>query len=349
MRQTQPTSAALLALALISLSAAATGCVEEDKARPYSSFTDISPALPGGGNELRPLALGATMELRIFTGFSTLTSAISTDPTVFKVTIDEEKTLRVTGVGEGTATLVIGTSDGRDGAQTIEVAEAADTIVRFFPWDPLFALPDALFDEGLVVLPNSPVTVFAQNFDAQGRELGGFGSSQWSVQEGELGTVTPGEGDFATLRSLSQVGTMTLGYGGREVAVEIVPEDAIATVSFIDVLNQTPIEVEAGQRFEMYKNQISIVHVVARTEDGRYAVGAGSQPISIDLGEGADLFDLLFAPNHAQDLVDDEDEDAERILSNSRAFSFAAQQTGQATLSLSWLGRVETLEIVVNP
>jgi hypothetical protein len=88
------------------------------------------------------------------------------------------------------------------------------------------------------------------------------------------------------------------------------------------------------------------MHVTAYTTDGRYVIGAGTTTIGPRAEESAPFAVTLDAASAEE--TDPDATDVIRALTNGRAFILKTTATGQAGLTVEWLGEEHTFEILVR-
>lgn len=315
------------------------------------SFLDPTPSLELDINDKvdRPLAAGALLKLEIRDGgeLVAIDNAATNDSAVLEVVDTGDGVVVVRGVGAGRTELTVTDLSGREDFITLNVAEPTNTEIVVLPWDRLLPLPDRLFTDGIALLPDSPLEVFALYTDSDGDALTGFGVHDWSLSDGTEATVSPKDSsDFATLRSGVAPQTYTLSRGdAASIDLETITEDQIERLEIYShtddagpVAPGTALEIEAG-RFH-------IMHVAAYLTDGRYIVGGGSTPLDVTAAEDAvGVLEIQETP--ATLAANPDDEDLARILANGRAFTLNTQNTGSTTVTVDWLGKTTTFDITV--
>ncbi len=319
------------------------------------TFSDQTPDLEVDlRNEVdKSIAAGGRLKLQVKDSAGkavSIAQAASDDEAVLKVVSTGEGVVVVEGVAPGAAELTVTDDFGTSDRIELDVAAIASTKVHVLPWTPLLALPERLFEGGFAILPDAPVEIFAEHRDASGQALGGFDAQPWSLSEGASASITERDAsDFATLKAGPTPEAFSLLRGELALPFETVTEDTPKALQLYsqsqDVGPSGPdatLEIEAGRAHFM--------HVAAFLEDGRYLVGSGSTPIEITIGDDAvGILELGATPQSAAEEIEDDEQadDLARILANGRAFVLSAQNTGESTVTISWLGQSETFPVRV--
>lgn len=306
---------------------------------------DNTPRLNGPGAPEAPVALGAELELEVINLDSALTANEITfsAPEIFELMSVDRERLRLKAAQQGDTTLTINSASGTTLSIDLQVRTIAETTVHVLPWDEIIALDESLFEDGVAMLPNEPVTVFAEHTDQEGRIMTGFGARQWALASGEGARLTQeNDSDLATLRSGEAGEVLNLEHGDSALALEVVTEADIARVALHTALVEEVRLFDTGELVELASNSDHFLHVTAYLADGRYVVGSGAQPIAPTLAPEAEgLMRISFSP---QDL--DNTSDDARIFSNGRAFGIQTlSNVGTTTLQVEWLGQTHDFEV----
>ena len=310
-------------------------------------FRETTPNPSISGTLQHPLAVGASLELEVWTSHSNsgqrqaIVEATSSDENVVEIVGFGLEHVQIRGVGSGVATVEVVDAGGSKDSIDVEVDEIHTAEIKLVPWVESIALPDALWSEGLVLLPGAPVRVFVETRSEGGEVLTGFGAADWQLVQGSPATLSREGGDSATLRAMSDTtGVVELRFGEWDsMAFEVLGDDAVERVGVYsqtgDVLSQD------GQPLTLESGRTHLMHVTAFTADGRYVIGAGPEAIQPGTDEAAP-FEITLDVEMASD------PDLERVLANGRAFFLQTTAFGADTLTVQWLGRKHTFEIQVR-
>ena len=293
------------------------------------------------------MAEGAQMELHIravnFAG--TPAHVHSTNPEVLEI---ERMTSRTSAMLKaktaGTAAIVVEDLDGNIGRLEVTVAPIADTIIHVLPWSVHFPLDDNLLAGGVAMLPEAPVEIFVEHFDSEGRLLAGFGASPLTLEESMDSRLTPREGtDFATLRSGATIESLFLSSGTETQKIDIVDHAEVSRLALYEALKEDHQTVESNQPLRPEAGSDSFMHLAAFVSDGRYAIGDGPTISTVSVAPGGeDVLEVGFAPQNQ------EDDEAQRILSNARLFTLQTKEPGTAQMTIQWGDQTETFTVEVT-
>lgn len=314
-------------------------------------FRDLTSTVPPDllGRIDAPMAVGARLlidvELEGGTQDADIASASSDDGSVFEVESFTVGRVVLQANGPGSAFLDVTTQTGVSDAIGIGVDDIADTQILLLPWNAFFKLPEILWPTGAAILQGGSVEVFAEHANAQGTVLTGYGAADWVLSESDAATLTPAESsDFATLRASDVLETLTVSTSaGGQLALDVIEESLVAELSFYNKTAESG-PWEEGETMQVAQGS-HLVHIAAYTDDGRYVVGAGSEPIVVTIpSDGQAIAVISIAPN-----PDDENEELNRVLTNGRAFFVDAKSQGETTMTVEWAGRTTTITIEVLP
>ncbi len=314
-------------------------------------FRDLTSTVPPDltGHIDQPIALGARLTLSIKVESDNtdadVVSALSNDSAVFDIDSSSLGRVVVEATGAGSALLQVETGGGLTDSIALSVSEIANTEVLLLPWSAWLALPDSLWADGAVMLPESSVDLFALHTNADDTILTGFGAADWELTEGVAATLTPEESsDFVTLRSAEagETFSVTTSLGG-EFALDTVEETTVTTLS---IYNQTDSvgPVAEGETLELTSGHSVLLHVAAFTAEGAYVIGAGSETFETSIAdEDSAVLRVSLSP------TTQEEEDFNRILANGRAFFVEPLAVGSAQLTIDWAGQTLVLDVDVAP
>jgi hypothetical protein len=307
------------------------------------NFRDKTPSPSTSRSELRPLALGARMRLEI-SGADRVVEVKSSDEDILEILDFGDDFVEVRGGRPGVAVIEVRDFAENEDAIDVEVAEIHSGAVKLLPWDPVFSLPEDLWTDGAVLLPGAPVRVFVELRSADGELLTGSGAAQWQITQGNPAMVSAEQGDFATLKAMTDVtGAVDIRYGEwASVRLEVVQPEAIAQVGLYS--QSQDVGANAGESLTLDSNMSHLMHVTAFTEDGRYVIGSGSDAVDPSADAAAPFTITL----DAAAATDEDSQDLARILGNGRAFYLKTQGLGQDALTVSWQGQQYDFEIVVR-
>ncbi len=331
---------AVVGLAIVALTACEIGAL--GKTGKFN-FRDRTPTPTSSRSELRPLALGARMRLQI-SGADRVVEVKSSDNDILEILDFGDDFVEVRGGRPGIATVEVRDLEDNEDAIDVEVAEIHSGAVKLLPWDPAVSLPEDLWAEGAALLPGAPVRVFVELRDANGGLLTGAGAAQWQITRGNPAMVHSEQGDFATLRAMTDVtGAVDVRYGEwASVRLEVVQPEAVAQVGLYS--QSQDVGANAGESLALDVSRSHLMHVTAFTADGRYIIGAGTDPVDPDADAAAPFTVTLDAAAAGEE----DSEDLARILSNGRAFYLNAHSVGQDALTVAWQGQQYDFEIVVR-
>lgn len=327
-------------LAVLALTACELGSLGKTGA---FTFRDKTPAPSTTRAELRPLALGARMRLEI-SGSDRLVSVKSSDEDTLEIIDFGDDFVEVRGGAPGVATIEVEDLAGERDEIDLSVAEIQRGEVKILPWDHRFALPEDLWENGAVLLPGAPVRVFVELRNAQGELLTGSGAAEWQITTGNPAMLSAEQGDFATLRAMTDVtGAVDVRYGEWATArLEVIEPEAITTIGLFSQTQDAG--ANAGESLTLDASKSHLMHVSAFTEDGRYVIGSGGSSVDPEAADAAPFSVTLDASMAAGE----DSEDLTRILTNGRAFYLRTDAVGQDMLTVSWLDRSYDFEIRVR-
>ena len=331
---------AAVGLAILALSACELGALGKTG---QFTFRDNTPTPSANRKELRPLALGARLRLEI-SGADRLIQVKSSDEDILEILDFGDNFVEVRGGTPGIATVEVEDLAGNEDAIDVEVDDIYSGSVKLLPWDPVFSLPEELWREGAVLLPGAPVRVFVELRNADGQILTGSGAANWQVTQGNPATVSVESGDYATLRAMPDVtGAVDVRYGEWATArLEVVQPEAITQVGLYSQSQDTG--ANAGESLTLDANASHLMHVTAFTADGRYVIGAGTEPVDPDADAAAPFAVTL----DAAAATEEESQELARILANGRAFYLKTHTLGQDALTVHWMGNAYDFEILVR-
>lgn len=341
-----------LSLLFVILSLAVSGCeFGSTGSQGNLQFRDLTSTVPPDltGHIDQPIAVGARLTLSIKIESDNtdadISSATSDDSGVFVVESSTLGRAVVEATGAGSALLEVATSSGLTDSIALSVSEIANTEVLLLPWSAWLALPDSLWADGAVMLPDSSVDLFALHTNGDDTILTGFGAAEWELTDGVAATITPEESsDYLTLRSAEagETFSVTTSLGG-EFAFETVEETTVASLS---IYNQTDEvgPVAEGETLELVAGRSVLLHVAAFTADGDYVIGAGSETFETSISdEDSAVLRVSLSP------TTQEEQDVNRVLANGRAFFVEPLIEGTADLTIDWAGQSLTLDVEVAP
>jgi hypothetical protein len=308
-------------------------------------FHDQTPHISTRGEVLRPLAVGARLRLGV-SGAGMIVSASSSDEDIIEVVDYGSDYVEVRGSGPGVGTVKVSDMNGGNDSIDIRVREIRSAEIKLMPWASIVALPDTLWAEGAVLLTGASVPVFVELRGEDGELLTGSGAAEWQVPEGSPATISAGRGDSATVRAMADAtGPVEVRFGEwASVTLDVVEADAVARVG---LYSQTEdVQSGPGGALTLENGRSHLMHVTAYTTDGRYVIGAGTTTIGPRAEESAPFAVTLDAASAEE--TDPDATDVIRALTNGRAFILKTTATGQAGLTVEWLGEEHTFEILVR-
>jgi hypothetical protein len=299
------------------------------------------------------LAVGARMEIDVDLEAEGLQPrrdadievASSSNSAVFGVDSYSVGRVVVEGIGEGRAFLDVTTLGGTSDSIGIAVDPIASSEITLLPWPAALPLPQNLWDDGVVLLPDSPSDLFVMHRDAEGNDLTGHGAGTWEITAEVEATVTPKEGsDFATVRSGTLVETYALTTtAGGSFDLETVEESAVARLGIYNFTDGSGPFFD-GETMQVDDGSTSLLHLVAYTEDDLYVIGAGTVPLDASIpSEGADVMRITLEPGSEEDA-----DELNRMISNGRAFFAAAEEVGGTDLTVDWAEQTVTIHVLVR-
>lgn len=313
-------------------------------------FRDLTETVPPDltGHVDQPVAVGARLALDVELDNdpgqdADISSAQSDDTAVFDVESYSLGRVVISAAGPGRAFLDVSTSSGISDSIGIGVDEIASSEILLLPWNAWFRLPETLWSNGAVMLPESPVDVFVLHRNDEGTVLTGYGAADWEVSDGATSTVSDTEGsDMATVTSGSDTETFSITTSaGGELNLEVIEETEVAVLSIYNKTDEAGPS-DDGETIQLDEGVSYLLHLVAHTTDGEYIIGAGENPLETTIpADDQTVFRIALAPNPS------EDSDLNRILNNGRAFTIEALDAGSGSLTVEWAEQSVTVTIEV--
>ena len=250
----------------------------------------------------------------------------------------------VAGLSVGRAFLDVATVTGLTDSIGLSVDEIADSEILLLPWTAWLRLPDSLWAEGTVLLPDSPLEVFVRHQNDDGTVLTGYGATAWEISAAAEASITPGEGsDFATVRSGEALEVFTISTAGEEVELETVEESAVTSLEIYNKTDESGPFAD-GATMQLQADHSYLLHLAAFTDNSEYVIGSGETPlVAIVPAEHATELEVSLSPT-SQD-----DEAVNEVLNYGRAFFVDAKLTGTATLTVEWADLSVTITVEILP
>ncbi len=312
------------------------GCQSEDVGEALS-FNHGVDRIQNGYALDQVLAERAYLEIEVCCG--EILSVKPVSPEIVDIVSTGETSFQLQGRRAGTATIKVETTTG-EGTINVEVGAIAKADFKVQPWAEEFALPDELFDNGVAMLPNSPVRLKTTLYDSDDRPLIGDGLPEATLADNSRATLQAHGGGEYTFRSEEALGLQEIYFAGASLSLEVIEPERVAELALYDVQNQ--VEYGLQDPVEMRTGEASLLHVILRDDTQRYVVGAGSPPLVVGASEG-DFATLLTGTTEA------DDDDFKRALTRARAIIAIPAFEGEASMAVSVAGLHADLNLVATP
>ncbi len=223
----------------------------------------------------------------------------SEDPSILELVKGEGSVFHFRAQNPGTTVLRGQNEAGETDSLTVRVAPIASSRILFFPWEPVVALPENLWESGLAIFPDTNLTIGVVHQEENGAQLAGHHALPftWESTSETPGTVEEKENSvLGVYRSTGEVGAVeeiVVGEASSH-AVEVVSAEGVDVLEiFLHTGNPGEgVLLEDGGEVELPAGDHQVAHLVLRTADGRYVAGEG--PYAFDLSaQGPDGQDTV--------------------------------------------------------
>ncbi len=302
---------------------------EDETPRPEGRYFDLD----------RPVAVGADVNLVIESGGFASTIALDSvtiaDPSILEIKKSDARGVSLRALRAGETTLTATMTDGRIGTLSIETREVSSAELKLFPWEPRIAIDPSLWEDGVALLEGSATRVYVELRAQDGTILTGYGARAPTLSNPELARLVPAEeSDFYTLSNEVGTGFLELSVAdGDSYAIDVVGFEAVSRIGL-----SNPLHPDArfrdpaydGETLEFYSRG-DLLHVDARTTDGRYVMGNSGLSLGVNVNEETELSIVLGDENLAED-----DDFIQRALNRGRAFLMAGRTDGPEEIEIAW-------------
>jgi hypothetical protein len=307
-----------------------------DGERGVFRFFDMTPDIFNNNMVLdRPIGVGKTMVLEMDGASGPVEAAFSNTRIAEVIDIDTKTPLTkilIRGLAPGVSTLEVKDNAGNSDRIELKVADAKTTELYFLPWQSP-VLPQDLYGKDMVLLPDAIVDIVAVQRDSEGTPLSGFSDEEWSSSDGAVVITNKENSDFATLRSKDKIDTVEIEFGGHHMSFPVVPEDTIDRLEIVDINTG---ERGTAQEEIVLESGLNMLSLSAFDSEGRYVMGRGLEPLSVEQSAQLDVLRVLQGPERRDDK-----------FAQNRTFLVHNSSPGSATLTLTWLGQSHTFDVRV--
>ncbi len=317
------------------------------------TFCDTTRGLEQSFSVADPIAAGSRVDLEI--SFENKLSAVqevtSADGAIVSVESFDHSIVKLRAHAAGRTTVVVKTADGQEDRVELAVQEIASSRIVLLPWIAPFALPADLWADGITLVTDTPVTLFAQHRGENDELLSGYGAQPITLEQGEDARLNAKDGtnEFTLVsgRSLEELVVKTADKDS--LSIEVVDLDSVERLELYQYSADPAVEF-IGDKLELStENSQALLHIAAYTSDNRYIIGAGDSTPEITLGEGSEgVVQFTFSQNIADSNEEDES-DNDFLLRSGRAIVLDVLQEGSTSLHINWTGHERTYPVEISP
>lgn len=300
-----------------------------------------------------PMAVGSRLRLTVgATGLKATDVTSGAPDTISIVSVEEvlsddeepiHTVVELKAHQTGSAKINVTTELGETDRIEVNAEVPTQGTISMFPWNASLPLAVNVLGGGIVLLPNSRITVHAQLRDLNDNELTGFAAQEWVLESDGGSTITPSEhSDFGTFSSGEQIGISTLRFGRfGATELETIPADAVARIEIVDGLTGVPLE---GLQIGGEQDAPLFLHAALYTQDGRYVAGIDGDPVTFESTRNVQLGSLISAEGE----MDAEADEPFRPYVQGRATDLKILQAGTHRVTATWKGLSVSAEFIVT-
>ena len=305
-------------------------------------FRDLSPApiMEAPKVAVRPVVVGGTAIFGVRQAEDNeileIGSVASNNENVLFPELMDEKMGMFTVVAKapGEAKIVAAGYDGKWQSVEMKAARAVKADVLLLPIFPHVSLPRELTGSEVGILPNEKVWLLPGYRDAEDNRLTGWGVATWSA-EGAGHVVNEDQNDFGEFRNAQSGDTMVRFGDFGELKLATVQRAEITALSLYDHRERELFRPDETIPFKV--GRLRVMHLVARTADGRYVVGAYDD--TLDVVAAKDKRNVLRLVDGRDEPPDEDTATLLRQLAEGRGFMMGATYAGDAEIEVTWAGQ----------
>lgn len=327
------------ALLLLGLS----GCVAGTPAAEGHTyvFRDLSPApiMEAPKVAVRPVVVGGTAIFGVRQAEDNevleIGSVASNDESVLVPELMDGKKgmFTVRAKSPGRAKIVAAGYDGKWQSVEMTAARATRADVLLLPIFPHVSLPRELTGAQVGILPDEKVWLLPGYRDSEDNRLTGWGVSTWRA-EGAGHVVNEDQNDFGEFRNAASGDTVVSFGDFGELKLSTVAPREITALSLYDHRERELFRPDETIPFKV--GRLRVMHLVARTADGRYVVGDNDD--TVDASASRDKRKILRLVDGRDEAPDDDTAILLRQLAEGRGFMMGATYAGDAEIEVNWAG-----------
>lgn len=239
----------------------------------------------GASSPDKNIAEGAILPLTIFGARDEEIPEYSVDdPSILEIIETVEGVTTFRALTSGITTIRVQSEEASDFVE-ITVQPVASSRIKLYPWHPLVALPETLWEDGIGIFPSTNVTIAGIHLDPEGNGMGGYGSKPLTLSSSaeETGVIMDKEySDMAVYRSPAIDGVLEeLQVGGGEgLTLQTVTATDVAELELFFYESHGGKVLGDGESGEVQEDVM--VHLVLRSQTGAYIVGDGDFPFELE-------------------------------------------------------------------